>query len=134
VLNNAVVSNSDQDGFRRFRGPYRVTFGAFPGHVGAVSGHLGDIIDHMTRRKPAPPSKTEVYAARLESLLAAVWPGAMAGDPKVVEVARRILAQQGRHLGLAVDVGPTPPISDSELAPDDELASFRRRYQRKQQA
>jgi hypothetical protein len=121
-------------GFRWSLGHYGALSGSFSGHVGGVSGHLGDIIDHMTRRKSAPPSKTEVYAARLESLLAAVWPGAMAGDPKVVEVARRILAQQGRHLGLAVDVGPTPPISDSELAPDDELASFRRRYQRKQQA
>jgi hypothetical protein len=74
-----------------------------------------------------------VYARRLEELLAAVWPEAMAGDPKVVEVARRILAQQGKHLGLNVDVGPVPPIGDSELAPDDdELASYRRRYQRKQ--
>jgi len=81
----------------------------------------------MTRRKPTP---TQQYARRLEDLLAAVWPGAMAGDPKVVEVARRVLAQQAKFLGLDAEIGATPPIGDTELTGDDELASYRKRYQR----
>jgi len=54
----------------------------------------------------------------------------MAGETKSVEVARRILAQQGKSLGLDAEVGAAP-ISDQELIPDDELASFRKRYVRK---
>lgn len=84
----------------------------------------------MTRRKTVAQSPTEQYAQRLEELLGAVWPDAMAGDPKVVEVARRVLAQQAKFLGLDAEVGPTPPISDTELA-DDELASYRKRYVRR---
>ena len=84
----------------------------------------------MTRRKPPAPTPTQVYAQRLESLLGAVWADAMAGETKSVEVARRILAQQGKSLGLDAEVGAAP-ICDQELIPDDELASFRKRYVRK---
>jgi hypothetical protein len=72
-----------------------------------------------------------VYARRLEDLLGAVWEGAMAGDPKIVEVARRVLAQQAKFLGLDAEVGPVPPITDEQLADvDDELAVYRKRFAR----
>ena len=73
----------------------------------------------------------ELYGRRLEDLLAAIWGDAMAGDPKVVEVARRVLAQQARFYGLDADPGPVPPIGDTDLAVADELAGYRKRYARK---
>lgn len=78
----------------------------------------------MTKRKPTP---AEMYPKRLEALLVAVWPAAMAGDTRAVECARRVLAQQGKYLGIDAEVGPTPPISDNALV-TDELAAFRKRY------
>jgi len=51
----------------------------------------------------------------------------MAGDTRAVECARRVLAQQGKYLGIDAEVGPTPPISDNALV-TDELAAFRKRY------
>jgi hypothetical protein len=54
----------------------------------------------------------------------------MGGDPKVVEVARRVLAQQAKLFGFDADVGPIPPIGDTELADEDELAAYRKRFAR----
>jgi hypothetical protein len=71
------------------------------------------------------------YAGRLEELLGAVWPAAMGGDPKVVEVARRVLAQQAKLFGFDADIGAVPPIGDTELGEDDdELAAYRKRFAR----
>jgi hypothetical protein len=86
----------------------------------------------MTRRKPRPADPAQLYPERLEALIAAVWVDAMAGDRQAVEVCRRVLAQQAKFYGLDADAGPVPPITDQQLAPDDdELASYRARYQRK---
>jgi hypothetical protein len=83
----------------------------------------------MTRRKKDPAQQ---YPDRLEALVGAVWPDAMAGDRQAVEVARRVLAQQAKFYGLDADTGPVPPITDQQLTPDeDELATYRARYQRK---
>jgi hypothetical protein len=72
----------------------------------------------------------DIYLGRLEDLLSAIWADAMLGDPKVVEVARRVLAQQAKALGLDAEVGPAPPITDEQLEPDDDLEAFRKRYRR----
>lgn len=83
----------------------------------------------MTRRKKTPE---QLYPQRLEALVSAVWVAAMEGDRQAVEVCRRVLAQQAKFYGLDAETGPVPPISDQQLSPaDDELASFRARYQRK---
>lgn len=70
-----------------------------------------------------------VFVARHEALLRAVWASAMAGDAKAVEVARRLLAQEGKVLGFASEE-VAPPVPDRDLLDDDadELAAYRSRY------
>lgn len=41
-----------------------------------------------------------VFVERLEALLAAVWPGAMAGDHQAGEECLQLLTQQARFYGL----------------------------------
>jgi len=42
-----------------------------------------------------------------------------------------VLAQQAKLFGFDADIGPTPPIGDTELGEDDdELAAYRKRFAR----
>lgn len=49
-----------------------------------------------------------VFMERLEALLAAVWPRAMAGDPEAGEECLQLLSQQARFYGLTGPLSVTP--------------------------
>jgi hypothetical protein len=85
-------------------------------------------LDHVVYHENA----MTIYLARLESLYNAAWEHVQDGDPKSIEVCRRLLDQQQKLFGLAADERGTsslPPISDAELDSDgepmDELARYR---------
>lgn len=78
----------------------------------------------------------QVYTARLETLLKAVWPKVLQQDLKAVEVARRLMEQQSRLYDFTEERAALPPIAEQELVDDDtptvvnELAQFRLRHRR----
>lgn len=49
-----------------------------------------------------------VFVERLEALLSAVWPGAMAGDPEAGEECLQLLTQQARFYGLTGPLSAIP--------------------------
>lgn len=73
-----------------------------------------------------------IYLSRLEILIREAFSKVIDGDLKAIEVARRLMEQQGKIYGLADNVpsrNPIPPMSDNELDDDvdnlDELTKYR---------
>lgn len=84
--------------------------------------------DQLLRNKNA----MSIYLSRLEILIREAMTQVVGGDLKAMEVARRLLEQQGKVYGLADNVpartNVIPPMSDNELDPDedvDELTAYR---------
>jgi len=79
-----------------------------------------------------------VYSERLEMLLKAIWPAAIADkDPKAIEVARRLLDQQAKLYNISDEntAMPMPPMGDNELSQDvADLQEFRQRHRKPPQA
>jgi hypothetical protein len=81
-----------------------------------------------------------VYSERLETLIRAIWPRATDRrdpDPKAIEVARRLLEQQGKLYQLSDEKYgmPMAPMSDSELSDDViELQRYRERHRKPPEA
>lgn len=88
------------------------------------------ILDEMERGKEDQllrnANAMSIYLSRLEILIREAMTQVVGGDLKAMEVARRLLEQQGKLYGLVVN-GPAgrsnviPPISDNDLEPDDDL-------------
>jgi hypothetical protein len=69
-----------------------------------------------------------VYCERLERLLSAVWELALAGDCRSVELARRILDQQGRFFRVKDRFNALQPALHNGEESEDQLARFRARF------
>lgn len=69
-----------------------------------------------------------IYAQRLEMLLSAVWDLALAGDYRAIELARRIIEQQGKFYRLKERLNAVRPASDIDGELEDELARYRARF------
>lgn len=73
-----------------------------------------------------------VYVSRLEVLLKAVWPKAIAGDLRAIEQARRVLAAQARLFRLEERIDAVRPmvelVDEDDVVVGDELSVFRRRH------
>ena len=77
---------------------------------------IGNIIRRELRSGAGPGTPvTEigraVFVERMEALLAAVWPGAMAGDPEASEECLQLLAQQARFYGLTGPLAHRPGVA-----------------------
>jgi hypothetical protein len=75
-----------------------------------------------------------IYSERLEMLLKAIWPKAVGDrDPKAIEVARRLLEQQGKFFGVTDEDRPMPesPMGDNEIVDDvTDLKRWRDRHRK----
>ena len=70
-----------------------------------------------------PEAGLQRYEQRLESLLEAFLPDAVAGELKSAELCRRVLQQQAELYGLGGKVTVSAPSDEG----DDELAKLRAR-------
>ena len=88
------------------------------------------------RRGGLNDEAVEQYLARVESLLAASMPKALAGEPKSVETCRRLLDGMARVQGLFPSLAerllPSEPMSDVDI--DDDGLTDLDRYRRERQA
>ena len=76
-----------------------------------------------------------VYNERLETLIKSIWARATGtdADPKAIEIARRLLEQQGKLFQLTDDNRgmPMPPMGDNELSQEvADLVEYRERHRR----
>lgn len=73
-----------------------------------------------------PPGVTrKLQVARLSRLLAAVWPSAISGNNRSVEVSSRLVQQLCRMQGIEDDSKAEPPKDKVEMSAYDELAARR---------
>jgi hypothetical protein len=95
------------------------------GVANVVNGALSDGAERTDLLREYAPV---IYAERLETLLCAVWEPALAGNHRAIELALRILDQQGRLYRLNDRLNAVRTASDIDGELQDELARYRARF------
>ena len=89
-----------------------------------VWGIIHTELQNMAKRQGLlTPDALTIYVGRLEMLIGQAFPRALQGDPKMIEVGRRLLEQYARLYDLAPEQRSAvmlPPMSDDELQLLDE--------------
>jgi hypothetical protein len=97
----------------------------------------GEIQRGSRHRQLLADEARTIYTARLETMIRCVWGAAVNGDLRAVDVARKLIEQQARGLGVLHGAGVSQASpADLEFDPDDagdmdELAAYRRRSRRR---
>lgn len=93
---------------------------------GCTTPALPDLDAVLDRPDPTHAEQRALLAARLEQMLATVWPLAMRGDLRAADTATRLLDRQAKLFGLFPDdrqaqgeVTAADLIALIEAAPDD---------------